>query len=259
MIAVYTTVPELHEQASELADRLGLPLLDAPDLKLDDPYPMLLQLSEQGVALCATGKKRPGPVYVNFISGASAHRRQFGGGKGQLIAKACGLSGSARPRIADLTAGLGGDAFVLASLGCEVDMVERVPVVFELLNDGIQRGRDQGSDEEKMILSRMHLTHLDAVSWCRQNTGVADVIYLDPMFPHSGKSAQVKKEMLAFRSLVGADQDASDVLAAALEAKPRRVVVKRPRKAPAIDGVKPTYSLEGKSGRFDIYALRKLD
>ncbi len=38
----------------------------------------------------------------------------------------------------------------------------------------------------------------------------------------------------------------------------KRVVVKRPRKAPVISGPAPSYSLEGKSSRYDIYAKKKL-
>ena len=44
----------------------------------------------------------------------------------------------------------------------------------------------------------------------------------------------------------------------ALELASHRVVVKRPRKAPAIEGAKPGYSLEGKSSRYDIYPKKKL-
>ena len=85
------------------------------------------------------------------------------------------------------------------------------------------------------------------------------MIYLDPSFPVREKSASVKKEMKLFHQLVGFDTDEADLLAAALELATHRVVVKRPRKAPAIEGVAPTYVLEGKSSRYDIYAKRKLD
>jgi 16S rRNA (guanine1516-N2)-methyltransferase len=84
------------------------------------------------------------------------------------------------------------------------------------------------------------------------------VIYLDPMFPHRDKSALVKKEMRLFRPFVGDDLDAPALLQAALVLASHRVVVKRPRKAPIIDGGKPAYALEGKSSRYDIYPLKKL-
>ncbi len=82
------------------------------------------------------------------------------------------------------------------------------------------------------------------------------VVHLDPMFPSRDKSALVKKEMRLFKPLVGADDDAPELLAAALALATHRVVVKRPRKAPAIAGTQPTYSLDGKSSRYDIYALK---
>ncbi|MCT1282181.1 class I SAM-dependent methyltransferase, partial [Pseudomonas aeruginosa] len=84
------------------------------------------------------------------------------------------------------------------------------------------------------------------------------VIYLDPMFPHRDKSALVKKEMRLFRPLVGDDLDAPALLQAALALASHRVVVKRPRKAPIIEGPKPGYSLEGKSSRYDIYPKKAL-
>ena len=45
----------------------------------------------------------------------------------QLIAKA-GIKPNVSPVVVDATAGLGKDAFVLASLGCHVTMAERNPL-----------------------------------------------------------------------------------------------------------------------------------
>ena len=78
------------------------------------------------------------------------------------------------------------------------------------------------------------------------------------MFPHRDKSALVKKEMRLFRPLAGDDDDAPDLLEAALALATHRVVVKRPRKAPAIAGKPPAYHLEGNSSRFDIYTKKSL-
>ena len=78
------------------------------------------------------------------------------------------------------------------------------------------------------------------------------------MFPQRDKSALVKKEMRLFRPLAGDDEDAPALLAAALALATHRVVVKRPRKAPAIAGEPPGYILEGKSSRFDIYPKKSL-
>ncbi|TVQ68328.1 MAG: SAM-dependent methyltransferase [Oceanospirillales bacterium] len=247
-------------QATTLSESLGLPCIQLNDLA-DAPYAYVLLFNETGLSIQPCGKKPSGPILVDFVGGAVGHRRQFGGGQGQMIAKACGVGKGVRPRIADVTAGLGRDAFVLASLGCDVQMVERSPIIASLLEDGMQRA--QQHPELQPIIERMHLHKAQALDWLRSTANRSEescpqVIYLDPMFPHRDKSALVKKEMLVFRDLVGADEDADLLLDAALEATECRVVVKRPRKAPYLMNRAPSYQLDGKSSRFDIYALKKL-
>lgn len=222
---------------------------------------LVLYIDDQGLSLGETGKKAPKPIQVDFVGGKAAHRRQYGGGKSQLIAKAVGLKTGVKPRVLDATAGLGGDAFVLAGLGCEMLMMERHPVVAALLQDGLERALSDPDAAE--VTSRMTLVpgnSTESMADAIGDTGFSpQVIYLDPMFPAREKSASVKKEMKLFHQLVGFDTDEADLLATALELATHRVVVKRPRKAPAIEGVAPTYVLEGKSSRYDIYAKRKLD
>ncbi len=250
--------PPFVAAAKALSEQIGAELLIEWSLDDDSRFEQLLVFDTGGVSLCPTGRKRPGPVQVDFLSGAVNHRRQFGGGQGQQIAKACGVSSAFKPYIADMTAGLGRDAFVLATLGSTVQMVERNPLVAALLRDGLERAQSTDDPTIVEIIKRLHFTPGQSVEWLNAHQGEADVVYVDPMFPHSQKSARVKKEMLAFRSLVGADEDSAELLEAALGSARCRVVVKRPRKAPCIAGRQPDYALEGKSGRFDIYALRKL-
>lgn len=215
-----------------------------------------LQLTSAGLQLQELASKA-GAVRVDFVSGALAHRRQFGGGSGQMIAKAIGIQPGVRPLVLDATAGLGRDAFVLACLGCRVMMIERHPVVAALLRDGLQRAALHADTAE--IMSRMQLQQGDAISLMQNWQGdIPQVIHLDPMFPERGKSARVKKEMSLFQPLVGADDDAPALLAAALELASHRVVVKRPRIAPPIEGAAPGYSLQGKSSRYDIYPKKSL-
>lgn len=170
-----------------------------------------------------------------------------------MIAKAVGLKGGERPSVLDCTAGLGGDAFVLASLGCSVQMCERVPVVRALLADALAQAALLEDTELRPILDRMELIEQDSLDYLTHCCPPPDVIYLDPMFPERSKRALVKKEMRVFHELVGSDLDADALLPAALNVAKRRVVVKRPRIAPRLDGPNPSYVLEGKSNRYDIY------
>lgn len=212
--------------------------------------------------LMLTGNERQfgKPLSVDFAAGRSAHRRQFGGGRGQLVAKACGLNKGLNPHVVDATAGLGRDAFVLASLGASVLLIERVPAIAALLADGLSRAANIA--DTAPIASRMTLRHGDAAEALAALVADAvfdpEVVHLDPMFPHREKSALVKKEMRLFRELAGDDDDAPRLLEAALDVATHRVVVKRPRKAPPIAGPAPQHSLEGKTSRYDMYVHRAL-
>src|SRR5690606_10328681 len=85
----------------------------------------------------------PGPIFVDFLKGPLAHRRCYGGGRGQMISRAVGLRNKPFLTVVDVTAGLGKDAFILATLGCDVVMVERNPIMGALLRDGLTRAQEQ--------------------------------------------------------------------------------------------------------------------
>ena len=248
-IAMQALAPSFSDAAAAWAQRLGLPL--------DGDCEFALQLGEQGLQFVELGPDAAGPVRVDFVAGAVAHRRLYGGGSGQMIAKAVGIQPGVRPTVVDATAGLGRDAFVLAKLGCALTLIERQPLIAALLEDGLARARFDA--EVGAIVASMQLVCGNAIDLLGAWAGeIPQVIYLDPMFPQRDKSAQVKKEMRLFRPLAGADDDAPQLLAAALALATHRVVVKRPRKAPAIAGVSPGYALEGNSSRFDIYPKKSL-
>lgn len=249
-IRMEALAPHLADAATEWAARLALPLAGEAQFAM--------QLGEAGLQLVELGPQAPGPVRVDFVEGAVEHRRLFGGGSGQMITKAVGVQPGIRPRVLDATAGLGRDGFVLASLGCAVTLIERQPLVAALLEDGLERALR--SAEVGPIVAQMRLLTGNAIELMAAWQGEPpQVIYLDPMFPHRDKSALVKKEMRLFRPFVGDDLDAPALLAAALALASHRVVVKRPRKAPVIEGSKPGYALEGKSSRYDIYPKKKLE
>jgi len=248
-VRIEAMAPEFEGRVLAMARDLGLPLAGEAEFAL--------QLGEGGWQLQELGLDASGPVRVDFLEGAVAHRRQHGGGTGQMIAKAVGIQSGVRPAILDATAGLGRDAFLLAQLGCDVTLIERHPLIGVMLADGLARAL---SDlEVGPIIQRMHLLLGNAIELI---SGWPDeppqVIYLDPMFPHREKTSLVKKEMRVFRPLVGDDDDASQLLEAALALATHRVVVKRPRKAPSVGGRPPGYVLEGKSSRYDIYPRKAL-
>lgn len=241
--------PEQTDPAQALANELGLAFAAQPPATCTH---VLMQEPER-VALHTLGKHAPGPVYVDFVQGAAAWRRQHGGGRGQLLPKAAGLKGEFVPNVIDSTAGLGRDGFVLASQGCPVTLLERSPLAFALLRDGIRRALLDA--EVAPIAQRMTLIHTDASTYLQAllEAQYPDVVVVDPMFPERGKAALAKKEMQAFQALIGDDLDAPTLLQAALGCAKKRVIVKRPRLAAAIEGPKPNLQMAGQSTRFDVY------
>lgn len=254
-IAVTAESPGSSVAAAALAAELGLPCLASPLVDRDTvPLTHLLVLTQERLELRELGPRAPGPVHVDFTAGPSAHRRRFGGGRNQPLARAVGLKGGALPAVVDATAGLGRDAFVLACLGCTVQLVERSPIIAALLRDGLRRA-EHDPDIGPLVAQRLRLHAGDSGEYLRQlgEDQRPDVVYLDPMYPHRHKSALAGKEMRLLRQWVGSDEDAPTLLDAALACARRRVVVKRPRRAPVMAGPPPAIQITAPNTRFDVY------
>lgn len=220
---------------------------------VEDKFSSLaLVLTKERLELRKLDEPKLGAIAVNFVDGTMAHRRKFGGGRGEAVAKAVGIKGDYVPTVIDATAGLGRDAFVLAAVGCKVLLVERNPIVAALLEDGLNRAY-QDLEIGEFMQERMILADVRNISQLDPKLQFADVVYLDPMYPHKQKSALVKKEMRVFQHLVGADLDSDDFFAPAKTLARKRVVVKRPDYAPFLAEQKPDFSQVTKNHRFDIY------
>ena len=247
--AVTYQTPSLRAQAEILANQLNLPCVEKPNTFIH----YVLCVTPTHLELQATiDDALGGPLFINFLKGPVAYRRLHGGGRKELLARAVGIKAQAIPMVLDATAGLGRDAFVLASLGCSVQCIERSPIIAALLQDGLNRlmATDQTID--------MKLVVANATDYMKQVPEIArpDVVYLDPMYPMRTQSALVKKELRILREIVGEDQDAASLLHGALRIAKKRVVIKRPLHAPLLDNdVKPSIVYKGKTSRFDVYLI----
>lgn len=250
------------EEGAALAARLGLPLATWEGALRDTLRALpatgaALVLEPEGLGLYALDLPGSGAVRVELHEGALGFRLSADRARHEAVVKACGLLKASSPlTVFDATAGLLRDACVLAAAGAEVWVGERSPVIAALVEDGLARAA--GDPVLAPLLAQLHFLpgdsrlHLEALAQAARRPAV---VYLDPMFPHRDKRALVKKEMRVFRTVVGEDADADALLAPALGAATKRVVVKRPRHAPWLAGRKPSLSQEGKSARFDIYLV----
>ncbi len=190
---------------------------------------------------------------VDFVSGAVAHRLRFGGGRGQALAKAMGLRAGKTPMIVDATAGLGRDAFLLASLGAQVTLIERSEKMHALLADGMERAAQEGGVFRE-IMGRMTLLQGDAKELLPDLAGEA--VLIDPMHPPRKNSALVKRELRQVREIVGTDEDAVELMQTALKHARNRVVLKWPAKADPMEGIRTcSHQIMGKSTRYDVFMV----
>ncbi len=244
-----------HQQAKDFSLLNKFPLLK----KRNDQYDLQLLFHADLIELFDSQLNTT--ISVDFLKGSLAHRQQFGGGRGQAIAKAMGLKPGITPSILDTTAGLAGDAFVLATLGCPVTLIERSPILFSLIEDAVERA--SLNDNFQTILKQgFHIFNCDANDYItKQLTTSAeapDVIYIDPMYPDRKKSALVKKDMQILQRLHGNDDNTSELLDNALKYARKRVVVKRPIQAETISKKVPNTCIKSKKTRYDIYTIEKM-
>lgn len=237
-------------RARILAERLHLPLTTSKDVS---DYTFLLIVTPEYLELQQTGAKAPGPLVVDFVAGKTQQRLTKVSKQNELLARAVGIKGAIKPSIVDATAGLGQDAAVLAQLGCDMTLLERSLIVAVLLEDGLQRAQQFYAERWQI-----RLIQTDALQWLAnlRPDNFPDVIYLDPMYPDRSKTALVKKELRYLRLLVGADLDADQLLQQALQRAKQRVVVKRPKLAPYLAGLKPHHQILGTGIRYDVYLQR---
>lgn len=196
------------------------------------------------------------PLIVDFVGGAVGHRFRSGEGRKQDLPKAVGFSSGTIPDVVDATAGLGRDAFLLASLGARVTLIERSATMHALLLEGLERARAEGGRHAETV-SRMTLVHGNSCVLLPQMK--PQVILIDPMHPPRDKTALVKKEMRLIRDIVGTDADSVQLMQVALEAAQNRVVLKWPLRAEPMAGVrKPSHQILGKSTRYDVFVKAKI-
>lgn len=168
----------------------------------------------------------------------------------ELLVKAARIKGAEAPTAVDCTAGLGEDSLLLAAAGFAVTLFERDQTIAALLADALERAAADPRLAE--AVGRMTLVAGNSITGLATLPEPPDVVYLDPMFPARTKSAAVKKKFQLLHHLEQPCEEEEALVAAALAAQPRKVVIKRPAKGALLAGMKPSYSVAGKAVRYDV-------
>ncbi|MFN2328679.1 MAG: class I SAM-dependent methyltransferase [Chromatocurvus sp.] len=248
--------PECHEvDWEQLARSLDIPLLEpAVSARHDTRCDVYLSQDETGPFLQLTGTNAPGPVRCAFYDPAMTYRRR--GGQNELLGRAVGIHRRPASRVVDATGGLAADAFVLADLGARVLLCEQHPLLATLLTLSVNHLQAAQEGWRAEVACRLSVRSGDSRSLPAAQLHADDVLYLDPMFP-SGRRSAAGKGMALLQRLLSEDPDdaAETLLRWALRQRVRRVVVKRPLKAPQLCNIRPSHALPGRSVRFDVYQL----
>ena len=235
---------DLNQKAIQLSKKIKLPFAGLlADLKKnyenhEDIF--LLVVSEDLIYLKKGLTLTSKPIYCDFYKWSKENKRS------NLVRSMRGLPHQGV--IIDATAGLGRDALILSSLVERVILIERVPWVSALLEDGLKNSR-------KLLpyLSSTQVICCDSKKYLLNLKTKPDAIYLDPMFEKMGKS-KAKREIQALRDLT-IQSNEEELLEVALKTAKDRVVVKRHKKVKSLSGLKPTFSLTGRVVRYDVYSI----
>ena len=228
------------DMAESFAKRTGVPILDKPGENLT------VLFDAKGVSLTWYGL-----TYQGDFEGM-LHRVSDGRLAHEMLVRAAKTTETDLKGI-DATAGMGEDAFLLAAYGYDMTLYEQNPVVAVLLKDAMRRAKKH--PQLKEIAARMKLVEGNSVEELKTRVDAVDLIYLDPMFPGRQKSGLINKKLQLIQKLEPPCSDEVELFEAAIQAKPSKIIVKRPLKSPFLAGKNPTYELKGKAIRYDCYAV----
>jgi len=244
LIGLTSVYPEHRAELNDFAHALHLPVTDSPET-----YQYMLYLTQTHLELRSMHTQMR-PLHIDFNTPQMQHRIQPKALAQEALIQAIGKKNRT---ILDVTLGFGRDAFLLAASGRRVMGVERCTAIFALVRDGLHRAKQ--SAWANPIVQRMQIDTDDSKHYLTTpDMPEVDAVYIDPMHPPRKKhSALVKKDMRVLRDLVGDDQDAEQLLTAALAVAQHRVVVKLPMHSTPLGQRAADFALSGKTTRYDVY------
>ena len=162
--------------------------------------------------------------------------------------------------ILDCTGGFARDAAILSSLGNEVTLIERNPLIMSLLVDAREKIK---SDDIRLIFSRIKIRFGNCIDFLRNTNKHFDCIYFDFMF-NVNKSALPSKNEQFLRKIVKNDINENvDIVDETVQRVRSKIIIKEHISSNDYDNfdIINTYKcktvkyhlLEGKSGHRKIY------
>ena len=165
-----------------------------------------------------------------------------------LIKKAIGKN-KGKLKIFDATAGSLIDTIIFLKLGHKVVACEQSKILIKLLNDGIERAR-----EEYSFFKNLVLINEDAANIIELHQD-SDIFYFDPMFSKTKRNLKRSGTLQKISNILSHEklEDTSkDIFNYMKTSNYKKIIVKRPISSKALDE-NINYQVKGKAIRFDIY------
>lgn len=197
-----------------------------------------------------TNDQKPLFLSIDFLDSELQRRRKFFSSKKEPLLKAVGAKAQF-PRVFDGTAGLGRESYLLASHGYEVNSCEKNPYLYVLLSLALERlytNLDLPEDKKRLFF---HFG--DSLEVLQALSEAIDVLYMDPMFPETKKSALVKKNMQVLQRMDLSDDKPLELLEKAKTLALKRIVFKRPKQVSILDESSLKEYYENDTIRFEVY------
>ena len=170
-----------------------------------------------------------------------------------LIKKAIGKN-KAKLKIFDATAGSLIDTIIFLKLGHKVVACEQSKILIKLLNDGIERAREEYSFFKNLIL-----INEDAANIIELHQD-SDIFYFDPMFNKTKRNLKRSGTLQKISNILSHEEledTSKDIFNYLQKSNYKKIIVKRPiNSKPLYEKI--NYQVKGKAIRFDIY-IKNID
>ena len=226
---------ELREAAKNFSKRHNLRFCTPREIRKSFSSNLIILVTDKGIFLQDLSLKNSKPFDLNFISLRERVNKK------NLIEK-CFLKFDKKYRVYDLSAGFCFDAFIISSLGFDVQAYEKESWLFEFTSEKLKKDRVKNIN----LINKNSLDILKTVQ-------AQSIVYLDPMFGVDNKSF-AKKEMHFLRKSL--QDDSENLLENALNSKAELVVLKKHRLDDLKTEKKPSFELTGKVVSLNIFDRR---
>ena len=173
----------------------------------------------------------------------------------QALAKAIGFKNQPL-KVFDVTGGWLKDAFLMASMGCQVKAIEWHPFVFHFAKASLETFYQQNKLSSPGSLELIYGDSLDYLNSLKNYKDYPDVIFIDPMFEGRKKSTS-KKDLRILQELIQFHKqkdNKQELFKSALSKAKKKVVVKRHKLDKALSP-EILQSFKGQSVCYDVFAV----